>query len=106
MKVKQVPFSRKKPFGAHLEVAGEGMERQLHVDERVDDWRRDRFRDDRGDAPSRARYECGRLILTPGPWARVAVQDRLATARGRAADAVLVRPRRRPGAFRARSVSD
>ncbi len=52
---------------AHLDIAARhGAD--LHVDERVDDWRV---------MPSgtievttsRARYECGRLILAPGPWA-------------------------------------
>ncbi len=53
---------------AHLEWAGRNGA-VLQTDERVEDW----SVTSRGRvvvSTSRAQYECGRLILTPGPWAQ------------------------------------
>ena len=52
---------------AHLDVAAQ-RGAQLQFDERVEDWRIDST----GTVEvttTRSRYECGRLILAPGPWA-------------------------------------
>ena len=88
---------------AHLDVAARhGAE--LRFDERVEDWRvlpsgSIEVRTTRSVYDVRSVDSCARRV------GAIAVQDRRAAARGRAADVVLVRARWRRGAIRARSIS-
>ena len=84
-------FSRKKR-SARTSTSRPTTARDLHFDERVEDWERRAVGHDRRAHVARRDTRCGRLILAPGRVGARAVQDRLAAARSRAAAAALVRP--------------
>ena len=67
-KGKQVPSFPEEAIRAHLDLAA-GHGADLRFDERVEDWRVAASGTIEV-TTTRSRYECGRLILAPGAWAR------------------------------------